>query len=159
MMFKNPRLAIPPVAVAAALCAAFGLSACGDDQAGGSDSSAGKNGAPADASSEEQAVYDTYARFVNDIYSGNAAGACQAMTPRIRKQMRTLGVGQPTCERQVSLVLDTDSKKVLRPRIVRLSMNGDKALAKAKAGNSQLYDVPFVKRGEEWKIDGGLTPN
>ena len=148
-------------ALAALLVLALGAASCGDDDDGGGDAGASaqsqSQGALDPASfddSPEGQVRAAHARMVNVVYSEHPERLCEFSS---RKAQREWISGKAdSCEEGVKTFYDTLQKLSKdRPRVLKVRIQGRRALARTQVKGSNVYSSVFVKEDGEWKLDKG----
>ncbi|HYI99591.1 MAG TPA: hypothetical protein VEX36_07955 [Thermoleophilaceae bacterium] len=150
-------------ALVAVLVLALGAAACGDDD-GDSDGDGGGNAAAQTQSedkldpasfdnSPEGQVEAAHAEFINVFYSKDAERICALSS---RKAQREWKAKLDSCEAGVDAFFKGISSLAKdKPRIVKVRISGNRALAQTRVKGSQVYPAPFVKEDGKWKVDGG----
>lgn len=143
--------------------AAQGQSAGGDDAAAGSAGSDGgdaDDGATAGDATPESEARSAYEEYIDAFYAKDAQGACDRLS---EKSQRQWGAGDSGgCEKALETFLDPiqDLADSPRPHVVKLRVDGERAVITAVTGKNDdsKATVPLVKEGGEWKVDveGGL---
>lgn len=159
------RLLAVPLALAATLLVALGIAACGSDDSGGS-ATAGEG--QADTRSEgdgdrAQAERDVRAAFqaLQDAFTErDAEGLCDQLTPQAQRQTGIDGAPDATtCVGVAKMLFDQWGENIRRnAEIVRLRVDGDRALAVLTAGDKLELKRPFLKTDDGWKMDESLIP-
>ena len=155
---------------AAAFCAAVALavSGCGsgddaDGDAGGSGDAAAKTSeqppAARDSGTPEDRIRATYAALIDAFYDHDAAEFCALMSEAGKRQMIE-ATGAKDCETHVDKLVALDKTGRpgdAKPKLVKVTVRGDRALAVAKTPRSLRYGVKFAQEGDTWVVDGAPT--
>ncbi|MEX1141495.1 MAG: hypothetical protein WEB79_04205 [Thermoleophilaceae bacterium] len=157
------RLLGGPLALATVLLLALGLAACGDDS---SDGSATADQGQADTRSEgdggdaETEVRATFQALQDAFSERDAEKVCDQLSPQAQKQTGIDGAPDtPTCVGVAKALFDQWGENIRRnAKIVRLRIDGDRALAVITAGETLELPRPFVKTDDGWKMDESLIP-
>jgi hypothetical protein len=164
MVDRDNRWGLRLAALMALLVLALGAASCGGD-----DGDDGDDGAAAKAQSQgevDPASFDDspegqiralHARFINVFYDKDLETVCDLTT---RKGKRQWAEGPATsCEDGLKRFFDSVSGLAKnRPRVLRVRIDGDRALATTRVKGSQVYPVQFRKEDGEWKMDAGGAP-
>lgn len=166
------------LALAAAILVAAMLAACGDsgdsDSGDGGQRAADVANGPVDGGPDgdagdakdagdpeaEREIRALYAELADAFYGNDPEGLCSLLTKSAQQQLGALSEPPTTCVNRAREIIEQNQKGSPgggRPRIVSLTVNGDRARALAKAPRTLRYPVPFVKVDGTWKVDGGFT--
>lgn len=166
MMGRGNWSMLRVLALIALLVLALGVVACGDsddsDSSGNGaaaaqgDSNGGDDDAPA-ADTPKGQVQAAYDEYIETFYEKDSAAVCDMLSQKGQGLWQKWAKGQGrTCESAVDKFFNSDVKlSSNRPYLVRVRLSGSRALAMAKTKRSDVYPVPMVKDGGQWKIDTG----
>jgi hypothetical protein len=167
MMDRGDRLGFRAAALVALLMLALGAAACGDDDGDGDGNAGGAAAAQTQSedkldpasfdNSPEGQVEAAHAEFINVFYTKDADRICALSSSKAQREWR----GKlDSCEAGVNAFFKGISSLAKdRPRVVKVRISGNRALAQTKVKGSQVYPAPFVKEDGKWKIDGGGGAN
>lgn len=135
------------IAAALAVASAVLLPACGEDD----DPSTGKSRTAGDPSAEIRAAFKS---FEADLQAGKAESACAQMTRAGQQAAARLGGADGgSCVKTIQAFAQGAGELEQKPsRIVSVTVNGDKAVAKVSDAGRTPVDLPFAKEGGEWKL-------
>jgi ketosteroid isomerase-like protein len=167
-MLSTSHLHVRLLAFAAAALFALGLAACGDSDDGG-DGSADQGDRTADGdrsggaggSSDESRARATVERLYAGIRAGDADAVCSTLTAPAQKQVAAGAIGSGkagSCADAFQQFLDAAEKQgglnlTLKAKVERVTVKGDKAVAKVSFGKTRAGEIPLVKQDGEWKLD------
>lgn len=153
MINANDRTKLRALALLAALTMALGAAACGDDDDGGGDSSnVAQEAETTFDNSPEGQIKQAYSDFVDLFYSKRPAEVCGQLTQSAAKRM---GKGFGGCEKRLAIYFKESNLSQDKPYVVKLRIDGPRAIAMVKTKKSNRYPVPFRRQNGEWKVDGG----
>jgi hypothetical protein len=127
----------------ATLAAAVALAACGGD----------------DLSPEQQAVANTYTRYINAVKRGDGEAACNLLTPAFqRRAAATVAIGSRSglkgadCQQAIEKGRLPQLQQVV-PNLEQIEVNGDRASG-TDPGEGQIgpQKVFFERLGGDWKL-------
>lgn len=148
--------AITVLAVSA--CVA-GVVACGSDDDGGGNATAGAGATDqGQAVSDEQAVKAAVREMQDGLYAGSGARVCGSLTQNARKKTATASGGKQSCEQRMEPLAEAFKEsrakgETIRPKVVKVSVKGNRGNAKMQEGHGQPYLVPVVREGGDWKLN------
>lgn len=102
-----------------------------------------------------------------DLAAGDVAAVCANLAARPQRQIGSVGHDRrpTTCERDLRAFVKQlrtgaeltgaepfDPRRLRRPQLVRVDVDGDRALARMRL-DGQPLDVPFVEEEGRWKLD------
>lgn len=134
------------LATAAALIAVVAGQGCG----GGTDGEA-----------EEKQVRSAYAQLQARFEAKDTSGVCARISRKAKRQVGSMAHTQPTtCQRDVRQLfkwIKTDA--TARPKLLRVTVDGDKATVRTRLSESSTGRIPFVEEDDKWKLDNffGIT--
>jgi hypothetical protein len=149
------------MAVLAMLVAlALGAAACGDDGDDGDDGGGGAAAASQDQpqpeafdNTPEGRIRALHAQYIDLYYDKNVAAVCDLTS---RKGRRLWAKNAKSCEDGMKKFLGRIVRlSKNRPRVLKVRISGDRAIAQTRVKGSSVYPVLFRKEGGEWKLDGG----
>lgn len=163
MTDMHDRLRYRAAALAALLVLGLGAASCGDDDDDGGDGGNGRAAAQTQSQGDvDPASFDNtpegqiralHARAVNAIYSKDPERICQLSSDSAQRKWRGKN---DSCEEGVKAYYKSiQSLSKDRPRIVKVRIQGSRALAQTRVKGSNIYASPFVKEDGEWKLDAG----
>lgn len=154
-MFNGNGLArLRALTLLAVMVLALGVAACGDDDDGNTSNAAQKSESTTVDNSPEGQIRSTYAGFIETFYGKDAKDVCERLTASARKRV---GRGYKGCEQRFETFFKTANFGKNKPYVVKLRLDGPRALAFVKTKTSKQYPVPFQKENGEWKLDGGWS--
>jgi hypothetical protein len=129
---------------------AMGIAGCGDD------SGANDGGQGTGAEGEIKAVV---AQMQERMKDGDSAGICALLTARGQKATARQGRSKnSTCEQATTDVIEIYGDNLHRSlNVVKLRVDGTRALATFKAETGNTYDTRFVEADGQWKFDRPLV--
>jgi hypothetical protein len=145
-------------ALGAAAALAVGAVACSSD-----DSENDADGASAQAAKQvsEKQIRSTFDALQDAFTKRDAPEVCDQLTGRAQEQTaRDGGPSLKSCEDVVKqmFVQYGDGNLKRNAKVVRVRVDGDRALATVTAGQTIELPAPFLKTDDGWKMDESLIP-
>lgn len=154
---QGKHVSVFGLTVAALLAFTLGLSACGDSDDGG-DAKAGQ--ADSAQSGDQQEVEATFKRIQQGFVDGDPQAVCDQLSPKgLEETADDGGTEYPTCRKRAAAMI-RDYGKNLRANtsVIKVRVDGNRAIATIKAGEVTTYLARFVKTPDGWKFDQSLAP-
>lgn len=149
MKVGQRRLGALVATLAATGAMTLGLAACGGSD-GDSDASADSHAA------DERVIREVYGQLVEAFYEPDPALGCSVMTESAQKRFAAREPAERTCVKRFATTANPKLLSKNKPRVLKVEINGSRAVATVKTKNSNRYPVPFVKQNDGWKISGGF---
>lgn len=108
--------------------------------------------------SDEDRIRDTFADLQDAFAARDYDELCTVTTAAAQRHVGQLGHEPPSgnCKREMRRFVGmarSEPVEPARPRIVEVVMDGERATAVIVAGGTSRARVPFVKDGDDWKVD------
>lgn len=165
MLDRDNRWRLRVAALMALLVLALGTASCGDDDADDGDGGAAANTQSQSQDEVDPASFDDspegqiralHAAFINAFYDKDVETVCDLTT---RKGQRLWARGAKSCEDGLKKFYDSVSGLGKnRPRVLKVRIDGQRALATTQVKGNDVYPVQFRKQSGEWKMDAGGGP-
>jgi hypothetical protein len=164
MVDRDNRWGLRIAALMALLVLALGAASCGGDDGDDGDGGAAASTQPQDEvdpasfdNTPEGQIRELHAKFINVFYEKDVETVCDLTT---RKGQRQWAKGPAkSCEDGLTKFYDSVSGLAKnRPRVLKVRIDGNRALATTRVKGSQNYPVQFRKEDGEWKMDAGGSP-
>ncbi|HEY0714329.1 MAG TPA: hypothetical protein VGF45_16725 [Polyangia bacterium] len=112
-----------------------------------------RSGGDPDGTPDEQ-VRATYDTLVDALYAKKTQSVCDLLTPAAEKRLAE----KSTCAKKLTNFIDSLGGGLIkdRPKVIKVTIRGDRALARAKTRKSNAYTIPFLNNNGTWQIDGGF---
>ena len=152
---SNTQLWVRLACAGTTLVAVTAVGCGGSDQATQQARSGSTSEVAAPANDREE-VIQVRRRLENAMYAGDGQAYCRGLTRRAARDMTNQGA--QTCEEAVRKIvpepLPPSARASFRPRVVRVTIDGDTAITAAKSVIGRTTRTIFVKEDGKWMLDG-----
>lgn len=148
------------LALMAGLALTLGVAACGDSNDDGDGDAAARSGSSSVSTAEKEAVTAAVKRMQDGFYSGSATKVCASLTPKARRETAVDSEGKRTsCRTNIGKLVkyfranNKGERPALVPKVVKVTIEGDKATAMLREGHKDPYPFPLERTAGEWKVN------
>jgi hypothetical protein len=152
---QETRFARRSLALATALALALVVAACG-----GNGDDAAPQDAQADTATVEREIQAGLDELRRGFEAGEGAAICAGLTRRGRAETASTVQTAEDCPSAVATLLEAYGDELHSElTVVRLRVDGDRAVATLRSETGNTYPARFARLGDSWRMDQSLIPS